>query len=91
MAKRFARTPSGKPRSFVSLNQPTAPLGARGQKKKGADDMQSKQNLQDLFLLRAKRDRVPVTPFPPLPPPGRSPWPERNDRPSPGTEMRKAT
>ena len=63
MAKRFARTPSGKPRSFVSLNQPTAPPGARGQKKKGADDMQSKQNLQDLFLLRAKRDRVPVTMF----------------------------
>ena len=25
--------------------------------------MQSKQNLQDLFLLRAKRDRVPVTMF----------------------------
>ena len=63
MAKRFARNLSGKPRSIVSLNQSTAPLGARGQKKKGADDMQSKQNLQDLFLLRAKRDRVPVTMF----------------------------
>ncbi len=25
--------------------------------------MQNKQNLQDLFLLRAKRDRVPVTMF----------------------------
>ena len=25
--------------------------------------MQSKQNLQDLFLLRARRDRVPVTLF----------------------------
>ncbi len=25
--------------------------------------MQSKQNLQDLFLLRARRDRVPVTMF----------------------------
>ena len=25
--------------------------------------MQNKQNLQDLFLLRARRDRVPVTMF----------------------------
>ena len=25
--------------------------------------MQNKTNLQDLFLLRAKRDRVPVTMF----------------------------
>lgn len=32
-------------------------------KKKGADSMQSKANLQDIFLLRARRDKLPVTMF----------------------------
>ena len=35
----------------------------RPTKKKGADDMQNKANLQDIFLLRAKRDKLPVTMF----------------------------